>query len=104
MTIQWAGSLSRGRMSRASWADAKFLLRDAAAKRAGVAMPLLRGSLIDSHSRYAWAKLYTNKVAVMAVQTLNNEVLPTFEKHGAVSDTILSDNDREFCGDADQHP
>jgi transposase-like protein len=38
---------------------------------------------IDCHSRYAWARLYTNKMPVTAVQTLNNDVLPTFETHGA---------------------
>jgi transposase InsO family protein len=59
---------------------------------------------IDCHSRYAWAKLYTNKMPVTAVQTLNNEVLPTFEAHGAKIDAVLSDNGREFCGRPDQHP
>ena len=59
---------------------------------------------IDCHSRYAWARLYTNKLPVTAVQTLNNEVLPTFEEHGAVIDAVLSDNGREFCGRPDQHP
>src|SRR5215471_18281509 len=34
---------------------------------------------IDCHSRYAWARLYPNKLPVTAVQTLNNDVLPTFE-------------------------
>ena len=61
-------------------------------------------TVIDCHSRYAWARLFTNKLPVTAVQTLNNEVLPTFEEHGAVIDAILSDNGREFCGRPDQHP
>ena len=51
-----------------------------------------------------WAKLYTNKLPVTAVQTLNNAVLPTFEEHGAGIDAVLSDNGREFCGREDQHP
>jgi transposase InsO family protein len=59
---------------------------------------------IDCHSRYAWGRLYTNKMPVTAVQTLNNEVLPTFEAHGARIDAVLSDNGREFCGRPDQHP
>ena len=59
---------------------------------------------IDCHSRYAWARLYTNKMPVTAVQTLNNEVLPTFEEHGARIEAVLSDNGREFCGREDQHP
>ena len=61
-------------------------------------------TVIDCHSRYAWARLFTNKLPVTAVQTLNNEVLPTFEEHGAVIDAVLSDNGREFCGREDQHP
>ena len=59
---------------------------------------------IDCHSRYSWAKLFTNKMPLTAVQTLNNEVLPTFEEHGARIDAVLSDNGREFCGRPDQHP
>jgi transposase InsO family protein len=38
---------------------------------------------------------------VTAVQTLNNEVLPTFEAHGARIEAVLSDNGREFCGRPD---
>ena len=38
------------------------------------------------------------------MQTLDNEVLPTFEEHGARIDAVLSDNGREFCGREDQHP
>ena len=59
---------------------------------------------IDCHSRYAWARLYPNKLPVTAVQLLNNEVLPVFEAHGAAIDAVLSDNGREFCGRADRHP
>jgi len=59
---------------------------------------------IDCHSRYSWARLYTNKMPLTAVQMLNNEVLPTFEEHGARIDVVLSDNGREFCGRPDQHP
>ena len=59
---------------------------------------------IDCHSRYAWAKLFTNKMPLTAVQTLNNEVLPTFDEHDADIDAVLSDNGREFCGRPDQHP
>lgn len=48
---------------------------------------------IDCHSRYAWARLYTNKLPLTAVQLLNNQILPTFDKHSA--SRILSDNGRE---------
>ena len=59
---------------------------------------------ICCHSRYAWARLYPNKLPVTAVQLLNNDVLPTFEAHGGRIDAVLSDNGREFCGREDQHP
>ncbi len=61
-------------------------------------------SAIDCHSRYAWGRLYTNKLPVTAVHLLNTDILPTFEQHAAKISTILSDNGREFCGRPDQHP
>lgn len=61
-------------------------------------------SVIDCHSRYAWGRLYTSKLPVTAVHVMNNDVLPTFEQHGATIDTVLSDNGREFCGRPDRHP
>jgi transposase InsO family protein len=59
---------------------------------------------IDCHSRYAWARLYPNKLPLTAVQLMNNDVLSTFEAHAAGIDAVLSDNGREFCGRPDQHP
>jgi transposase InsO family protein len=61
-------------------------------------------TVIDCNSRYAWGRLYTNKMPVTAVHVLNEDVLPFFEKHNAVITTVLSDNGREFCGRPDQHP
>lgn len=61
-------------------------------------------TVIDRHSRYAWARLFTSLLPVTAVQTLNNDVLPTFDEHGAVIDAVLSDNGHEFCGREDQRP
>ena len=61
-------------------------------------------SVIDCYSRYAWGRLYTNKLPVTAVHVLNENVLPHFEAHGARVDTVLSDNGREFCGRPDRHP
>ncbi|CAH2031320.1 IS481 family transposase [Trichlorobacter ammonificans] len=61
-------------------------------------------SVIDCYSRYAWGKLYTNKLPVTAVHVLNEDVLPFFEEHDARISTILSDNGREFCGRPDNHP
>lgn len=61
-------------------------------------------SVLDCHSRFAWGRLYTNKLPVTAVHVLNEDVLPFFEEHEARITTILSDNGREFCGRPDQHP
>jgi transposase InsO family protein/transposase-like protein len=61
-------------------------------------------SVIDCYSRYAWGRLYTNKLPVSAVHVLNTDVLPTFEQHQAMITTVLSDNGREFCGRPDRHP
>lgn len=61
-------------------------------------------TVIDCHSRYAWGRLYTTKIPLTAVQTLNNEVLPFFEEHSVKVETVLTDNGREYCGRLDQHP
>lgn len=61
-------------------------------------------SAIDCCSRYAWGRLYTNKMPLTAVHLLNTDVLPTFEAHGVTVKTVLSDNGREFCGRPDTHP
>ena len=61
-------------------------------------------TVLDCFSRYVWARLYTSKMPVTAVQILNNHVLPFFEEHGVQVQTILSDNGREYCGRPDRHP
>ncbi len=59
---------------------------------------------IDCHSRITWVRLYSFKLPVTAAHLMNNNVPPTFEAHGVTVETVLSDNGREFCGRADQHP
>ena len=61
-------------------------------------------SVIDCYSRYAWGRLYANKLPVSAVHVMHNDVLPTFEAKDARITTVLSDNGREFCGRPDRHP
>jgi transposase InsO family protein len=61
-------------------------------------------TVLDCYSRYAWARLYPNKLPLTAVQIMNNDVLPFFEKHHIEIHTVLSDNGREFCGRPDRHP
>ena len=66
--------------------------------------------MLDCFSRYVWARLYTSKLPVTAVQILNDHALPFFEDHGLKVQTILSDpanpscNGPEYCGRPDQHP
>ena len=61
-------------------------------------------SVIDCHSRYAWGRLYNNKLPVTAVHVLNEDVLPFCDTLGVKINTILSDNGREYCGRLDRHP
>lgn len=61
-------------------------------------------SALDCHSRYAWGRLYTNKLPITAVQVLNNDVLPFFDSHDAKIDSVLSDNGSEYCGKKESHP
>jgi len=61
-------------------------------------------SAIDCFSRYAWGRLYTSKLPITAVHLMNESVLPHFDDHDVSVTTVLSDNGREFCGRADQHP
>lgn len=61
-------------------------------------------SVLDCYSRYAWGRLYTNKMPVTAVHVLNEDVLPFFEQHETKIETILSDNGGEFCGKFENHP
>ncbi len=48
-------------------------------------------TVVDCHSRYAWGRLYPNKLPVTAIHVMNNDVLPTFEAHEARISTMLSD-------------
>ena len=59
---------------------------------------------IGCYSRYAWARLYPNKLPITAVHLMNNNVLPTFEQAGANINVVLSDNGGEFRGRPDRHP
>lgn len=61
-------------------------------------------TVVDCFSRHAWGRLYTTKMPLTAVDVLNRDVLPFFEKHRARIETILSDNGREYCGRPDHHP
>ena len=61
-------------------------------------------TVINCHSRYAWGRLYPNKLPVTAIHFMNNDLLATFKAHEARISTVLSDNGREYCGRPDRHP
>ena len=53
-------------------------------------------TVLDCFRRFVWARIYTSKMPVTAVQILNNHALPFFEEHDVKVQTILSDNGREY--------
>jgi transposase InsO family protein len=61
-------------------------------------------TFIDTYSKVAFAKLYTDKTPVTAADLLNDRVLPFFADHGIPVSRILTDRGTEYCGAADRHP
>ena len=61
-------------------------------------------TVLGCFSRYVWARSYTSKLSVTAVQILNDHVLPFFEEHAVKSRTVLGDNGGEFCDREKRHP
>jgi hypothetical protein len=60
-------------------------------------------TFIDTYSRVAIVKLYTDKTAITAADTLNDRVIPFFEKQGIPLLRILTDRGTEYCGKTDHH-
>jgi hypothetical protein len=60
-------------------------------------------TFIDTYSRVAFAKLYTEKTAITAADMLNSKVLPFFEEEDIPLLRILTDRGTEYCGVIDQH-
>lgn len=58
---------------------------------------------IDTYSRVAQAKLYTQKTPITAADTLNDRVLPFYEGHGIKVLRILTDRGTEFSGNRERH-
>jgi transposase InsO family protein len=59
---------------------------------------------IDTYSKVAWAKLYTEKTPITAADLLNDRVLPFFAAHELPLCRILTDRGTEYCGTPDRHP
>lgn len=61
-------------------------------------------AVIDTYSSFAFAKLYTAKLAVTAADVLNNRVLPFFDKERIPINAFLTDNGKEYKGKLEDHP
>lgn len=61
-------------------------------------------TFVDTYSKVAAAKLYTEKTPITAADLLNDRVLPLFEEHDIPLLRILTDRGTEYCGAHDRHP
>ena len=60
-------------------------------------------TFIDTYSRVAIVKLYTDKSAISAADILNDKVIPFFEKENIKLHRILTDRGTEYCGKPQDH-
>jgi transposase InsO family protein len=60
-------------------------------------------TFVDTYSKWAAAKLYTNKTPITSADLLNDRVLPFFEEQGMGVLRVLTDRGTEFCGKPEQH-
>lgn len=60
-------------------------------------------TFIDTYSRVAIVKLYTDKTAIAAADLLNDKVIPFFEKEKIKLHRILTDRGTEYCGKPHEH-
>jgi transposase InsO family protein len=60
-------------------------------------------TFIDTYSKFGFAKLYTNRNALVAADLLNDRVLPWFEEQAVRLLRILTDRGTEYCGSIQNH-
>lgn len=60
-------------------------------------------TFVDTYSRVAFAKLYTEKTAITAAHMLNEVVLPWFNEQEVPMLRILTDRGTEYCGRIEEH-
>ncbi len=60
-------------------------------------------TFIDTYSRVAFAKLYTEKTAITAAHALNEVVVPWFNEKDVPLLRILTDRGTEYCGRVEEH-
>ena len=60
-------------------------------------------TFIDTYSRVAEAKLYTEKTAITAADILNDRVIPWYDNQDIALLRILTDRGTEYCGKIENH-
>lgn len=60
-------------------------------------------TFIDTYTKVATAKLYDRKLALVAADTLNDRVIPMYEKYDIPLLRILTDRGTEYCGAREHH-
>lgn len=60
-------------------------------------------TFVDTYSKIACCKLYTNKTPIMSADLLNDRVLPFFEEHSIALLRMLTDRGTEYCGKIEHH-
>ena len=60
-------------------------------------------TFIDTYSRVAEAKLYTEKTAITSADILNDRILPWYEEQQVALLRILTDRGTEYCGKINSH-
>ncbi len=60
-------------------------------------------TFVDTYSRVADCKLYTEKTAITAADMLNDRVVPFFAEQGIDLLRILTDRGTEYCGKVESH-
>ena len=60
-------------------------------------------TVIDTYSRVAFAKLYTDKTAITSADILNDQVVPFFNEQQISVLRVLTDRGTEYCGLVENH-
>ena len=60
-------------------------------------------TFVDTYSRIAIVKLYTEKTAITSADILNDRVIPFFTEHNIRLTRILTDRGTEYCGNVENH-
>ena len=58
---------------------------------------------IDTYSKVAHCKVYTNKTPITAADLLNDRVLPFYQSESLPVLRVLTDRGTEYCGKVEQH-